>query len=139
MSHKIPQFQCPSCDRSFHRADLLTRHQAKQYVYHGSLGLSFADDRPSGHGGDDDMSRLDFAQPSSRPFPAALFFRTQYRVPSVEDVSEFDPTSDNAMEHRGEVDQHRIIRIVEVFERNSQRIVFGAHDGLEEDETGTDI
>ncbi|GAB1316241.1 hypothetical protein MFIFM68171_06451 [Madurella fahalii] len=29
LSHAEPRFQCPNCERAFHRADLLTRHQQK--------------------------------------------------------------------------------------------------------------
>ncbi|KAK4194583.1 hypothetical protein QBC40DRAFT_259872 [Triangularia verruculosa] len=29
LSHEEPQFRCPSCDKAFHRQDLLTRHQQK--------------------------------------------------------------------------------------------------------------
>lgn len=36
LGHGKPQFQCPGCDRSFHRSDLLARHQQKQCVYHVS-------------------------------------------------------------------------------------------------------
>ncbi|KAL2256463.1 hypothetical protein VTK26DRAFT_1628 [Humicola hyalothermophila] len=38
LSHGKAQFQCPSCDRAFHRADLLARHQQKQYVCNDSPG-----------------------------------------------------------------------------------------------------
>ncbi len=43
---------------------------------------------------------------------------------------EFDLTSDDAVEHRGEVDQYPII--VPVFEQNPEmRFVIGTHDGRE--------
>ncbi|KAL2149160.1 hypothetical protein VTH82DRAFT_8508 [Thermothelomyces myriococcoides] len=37
LGHKEPQFQCPGCERAFHRADLLARHQQKhEHIKDGS-------------------------------------------------------------------------------------------------------
>ncbi|KAK4042635.1 hypothetical protein C8A01DRAFT_33299 [Parachaetomium inaequale] len=67
LGHGAPQFQCPGCDRSFHRADLLARHQQKHE-----------------HDGDD-MSRAGSAQQSPHPSPAALAFQAQHspRTPAA--------------------------------------------------------
>ncbi|KAK3906739.1 hypothetical protein C8A05DRAFT_11542 [Staphylotrichum tortipilum] len=60
LGHGKPHFQCSSCDRSFHRADLLTRHQQKHET-----------------DGDDVSSRLGSAQQTPYQSPAALSFQTQ--------------------------------------------------------------
>ncbi|KAK4164480.1 hypothetical protein QBC43DRAFT_288730 [Cladorrhinum sp. PSN259] len=57
LGHGTPQFQCPGCDRAFHRQDLLTRHQQKNE-----------------HGGDT-ASKSGSAQDSPHPSQAIISSR----------------------------------------------------------------
>ncbi|KAH6617280.1 hypothetical protein F5144DRAFT_498755 [Chaetomium tenue] len=64
LGHGEPQFQCPGCDRAFHRADLLVRHQEKHK-----------------HDGDD-LSKAGSPQNSPRPSSAGLPFQPQRSSPT---------------------------------------------------------
>ncbi|AEO64534.1 uncharacterized protein THITE_47417 [Thermothielavioides terrestris NRRL 8126] len=60
LGHGTPQFQCPGCDKAFHRPDLLARHQQKHE-----------------HDGDD-LSKSGSPRRSPRRSPAALPFQTEH-------------------------------------------------------------
>ncbi|EAQ84660.1 hypothetical protein CHGG_08674 [Chaetomium globosum CBS 148.51] len=64
LGHGEPRFQCPGCDRAFHRADLLVRHQEKHK-----------------HDGDD-LSKAGSPQHSPRPSSAGLSFQPQRSSPT---------------------------------------------------------
>ncbi|KAK3294996.1 uncharacterized protein B0H64DRAFT_325455 [Chaetomium fimeti] len=64
LGHGEPQFQCPGCERAFHRADLLARHQQKHE-----------------HEGDD-ASKVGSPQNSPRPSSAGLSYQPQRSPPT---------------------------------------------------------
>ncbi|KAK4240204.1 hypothetical protein C8A03DRAFT_31679 [Achaetomium macrosporum] len=75
LGHGEPQFQCPGCERAFHRPDLLARHQQKHE-----------------HEGDE-VSKSGSTQQSPRPSPRAHSFQPQRSPRTPGSVLAVSPSS----------------------------------------------